>query len=74
MSFYNIRKWNMQNMPWLYTVEQGKNTDRSDASDLWFHFPFLDMNFSALNFKAHKNFVLVTLCNGLDAQIKPCKF
>ena len=23
---------------WLYTVEQGKNKDGSDASDLWFFF------------------------------------
>ena len=38
-----------KHMPQLYTVEQGKNTDRSDACDLWFHFQFLKMNFSALS-------------------------
>ena len=38
-------------MPWLYTVEQGKNTGRSDACELWFLFQFLDMNFSAVNLK-----------------------
>ena len=49
----------MHNMPQLYVVEEGKNMDRSDACDLWFLFQFLDMNFSTVNFKAHKNFVLV---------------
>ena len=47
----------------LFTImsflEQGKNTDRSDARDLWFLFQFLYMIFPAMNFKAHKNFVLV---------------
>ena len=38
-----------KHMPQLYTVEQGKNTDRSDACDLWFHFQFLNMNFSAMS-------------------------
>ena len=37
--------WNMHNMPWLYTVEQGKNRDRSDACDIWYLFPFLGMTF-----------------------------
>ena len=50
----------MLNIPWLYTVEQGKNRDRSEACDLLFFFQFLDMIFSAVNFKANKNFVLVT--------------
>ena len=56
MSFYHIRQWSAQNMPWLYTVEQGKNRDRSDVCELWFLFQFLSMSFSALNFKANKNF------------------
>ena len=46
-------------MRWLYTVEQGKNRDRSDVCELWFLFQFLGMIFSALNFKANKNFFLV---------------
>ena len=37
-------------MLWLYTVEQGKNKDGSDASDFWFFFKLLGMNFSAANF------------------------
>ena len=51
----------MLNIPWLYTVEQGKNRDRSDAYDLlfFFFFQFLGMIFSAVNFKTNKNFVLV---------------
>ena len=49
----------MLNIPWLYTVEQGKNRDRSDACDLLFFFQYLGMIFSAVNFKANKNFVLV---------------
>ena len=47
----------MLNIPWLYTVEQGKNRDRSEACDLLFFFQFLDMIFSAVNCKANKNFV-----------------
>ena len=39
-----------------YTLEQGKNTDRSYECELWFLSQFLDMNFSEVNFKAHKNF------------------
>ena len=50
----------MLNIPLLYTIEQGKNRDRSEACDLLFFFQFLDMIFSAVNFKANKNFVLVT--------------
>ena len=46
-------------MPWLYTVEQGKNKDGSDASDFWFFFKILGMKFSAVNRKVHRNFVLV---------------
>ena len=49
----------MHNMPCLYTVDQGKNTDRSDVHGFLFLCEFFDMSFSALNFKAHKNFVLV---------------
>ena len=59
MSFYHITQQSTPNMLWLYTVEQGKNTDRTDACELWFLFQFIDMNFSAVNFKAPKNFVLV---------------
>ena len=51
-------KW-MKLMLWLYTAEQGKNRERSDACDSWFLFQILGIIFSALNFKAHKNFVLV---------------
>ena len=47
----------MQNIPWLYSVEQGRNMNRNDAYDLWFHFQFLNMNFSGV--KAHQNFVLI---------------
>ena len=46
-------------MPWLYIVEQGKNKDGSDASDFLFFFKLLGMNFSAVDFKVHRNFVLV---------------
>ena len=59
MSFSLLGQWNTLNMPWLYTVEQDKNRDRSDACDLWFPFQVLGMMFSAVNFKAHKIFVLV---------------
>ena len=44
-------------MPWLYTVEQGKIKKRSDARNLGFLFQYLDMNFSAVSFKAHKSFL-----------------
>ena len=45
----------------IYAVllEQGRNRDRRDACDLWFFSQFLGMIFSAPNFKANKNFVLV---------------
>ena len=46
-------------IPWLYTVEQGRNRDKSDVCDLWFFFPIFRNDFLAVNFKAHKNFVLV---------------
>ena len=29
----------------IYTVEQGRNRDKSDACDLWFFFQFLGMIF-----------------------------
>ena len=46
----------MQNMPWLYTVEMDKNKNRSVARNLGFLFQYLDMNFSVVSFKSHKNF------------------
>ena len=49
----------MLNIRWLYTVEQGKNRDKSSACDLWFFFPIFRHDFLAVNFKAHKNFVQV---------------
>ena len=49
----------MEHAKYAFHVEQGKNTDRSDACDLQFLFQFSKMNFSAVNFKAHKNFVLL---------------
>ena len=52
---YLLRQWNALNMHWLCTVEQGKNRDRS-VCELWFLLQFLGMIFSALNFKANKNF------------------
>ena len=39
----------MQNMPCLYTVDQGKNTDRSDVHGFLFLCEFFDMSFSALH-------------------------
>ena len=54
-----LGQWNILNMPWLYSVEQGRNTVRCDERDLWFLFP-IGMNFSAVNCKAHKNFFKVT--------------
>lgn len=65
-------------MPWLYTVEQGKIKKRSDACSLGFLFQYLDMNFSAVSFKAHKRFLkwfffvlfsslMHILCDGKDA-------
>ena len=56
ISSYLLRQWNALNMWWLCTVEKGKNRDRSDMCELWFLFQFLGMIFSALNFKANKNF------------------
>ena len=50
-------QWNTQNIPWLYSVEQGRNMNRNDAYDLSFHFQFLNVNFSGV--KAHQNFVLI---------------
>ena len=44
----------------IYAVEQGRNRDRRDVCDLWLFSQFLGMIFSAVNFKANKNFVLVT--------------
>ena len=35
----------MLNIPWLYTVEQGKNRDRSEACDLLFFFPVFRHDF-----------------------------
>ena len=29
-----LGQWNTLNMPWLYSVEQGRDTVRSDALDL----------------------------------------
>ena len=57
MSFYQIMP--MEHTKYALHVEQGKNMDRSDACDLWFLFQFLKMSFSAMNFKAHKNFVIL---------------
>ena len=54
-----LGQWNTLNMPLLYTVEQGKNRERSDVCDLWFFFQFLGMIFSTMNFRALYNFVLV---------------
>ena len=34
MSFYHITQWSKPNLPSLYTLEQGKNTDKSDAGEL----------------------------------------
>ena len=59
MLFYLLGQWNMLNIPWLYTLEQGRNRDKSSACDLWFFFQFLGMIFLAVNFKAHENFVQV---------------
>ena len=36
MLFYLVGAMEHANIPWLYTVEQGKNRDRSDAYDLFF--------------------------------------
>ena len=44
-------------MPWLYTVEQGKIKKRSDARNLGFLFQYLEMNFSAVSFKAQRVFL-----------------
>ena len=50
--FPTLGQWNTQNIPWLYSVEQGRNMNRNDAYDLSFHFQFLNMNFSGV--KAHQ--------------------
>ena len=62
VSFYHIIRWSIPNMPWLYTVEQCKITDRSDACELWYLFQFLDMNFQEWTLNKTNRF-LVSPCS-----------